>query len=231
MKARQNLSDFIVEEIKNKILKGEYKVGDKIPNEFEIAKEYNVSRFTVREAINKLCTAGIVKIERGRGTYVVKVNLYTFIEPFIPMLILDERELKEIYEARLAIERQTTNLAVSNANSEDILKLRSLIGDMELSINQNNTIKYNELDVEYHYAIAEASKNRILCEILKALQDLMKIAIDRVSIAPNATVKSLSRHKAIIECIEKKDHQRAVELMGTHITDSLDYLDKLSAKT
>ena len=228
MKARQNLSDFIVVELKNKILKGEYKVGDKIPNEFDIAEEYNVSRFTVREAINKLCTAGIVKIERGRGTYVIKVNLYSFIEPFMPMLILDERELKEIYEARFAIERQTIYLAVSNADSGDILKLRNIVSDMEACINQKAIIKYNELDVKYHYTIAEASKNRILCEILKALQDLMRIAIERVSIAPNANTKSLSRHKSIIECIEKKDHQTAVELMEVHIMDALDYLDKLS---
>jgi GntR family transcriptional repressor for pyruvate dehydrogenase complex len=227
MAGRQNLSDFVANELKNKIMFGEYKPGDQLPNEFDIAKEYDVSRFTIREAIKKISTTGIIKIERGRGTYVNKVSPSSFMKPLLPMLMLDENDLKEICVARLAIERETAYLCALNSNDDFINELNELVKGMEDCLVNKDFEKYTELDLQYHIKIAYASKNKILCEILIMLQDLLKVEMKKGSIAPNSNQKSIECHKQIIEEFKRKNQLEAAKLMEIHINNAIDYFDKL----
>jgi len=224
---RVSLSDEIAEDINSLILSGVYKPGDQIPNEFELAEKYNVGRFTVREAIKKLCTSGILKIERGRGTFVNKLNTVSFMKPLLPLLMLDDKDMVEICEARLAIERQTVALCAQRATKEDIENLYRIIKEMEESLKKKDYEEYNKIDLRFHLYIAKASYNNILFKILETIQDLLQAELTRTSVAPNANQNSIKRHKLIVQSIEARDEVSAATYMHEHIQDAIVYFRSL----
>jgi GntR family transcriptional regulator, transcriptional repressor for pyruvate dehydrogenase complex len=224
---RKNYCDEIVEDINSQVLSGVYKPGDQIPNEFGLAEKYNVSRFVIREAIKKLCTSGIIRVERGRGTFVNKMNSVSFMKPLLPLLILDNCEMVEICEARLAIEKQTVLLCSQKASDDDVDYLNSLLKKMEGCLVNNNFESYNNLDLEFHLFIAKTSGNRILFKMLETIQDLLKAELNRTSAAPNANENSITRHKLIVYAIKEKRGAEAVALMNDHIDDAIIYFKSL----
>ncbi|MCT1796865.1 FadR/GntR family transcriptional regulator [Helcococcus kunzii] len=94
---RTNLPDIIASEIKNRILNNVWEVGDKIPSENDLSKEFEVNRLTIRLAINKLNTLGLLETKTGEGTYVRKLNLYNYINQIIPFIV-SSNEINHILE-------------------------------------------------------------------------------------------------------------------------------------
>ena len=225
--SRKNFCDEIVEDLYSKILSGIYKPGDQIPNEFELAEKYNVSRFVIREAIKNLCTSGIIRVERGRGTFVNKLNSVSFMKPLLPLLMLDDREMVEICEARLAIEKQTVLLCAQKASEEDVENLYSLLKEMEECLGDNDFEGYNNLDFKFHLYIAKASGNRILYIMLETIQDLLIAELHRTSVAPNANKNSIARHRSIVDALKEKKGLDAMKLMNDHIEDAIVYFKSL----
>ena len=131
--ARQKLSERILEDLKKKILTGEYRTNQKLPTERELANYYDTSRIPVREALRQLADAGIVRTSAGSGT-VVKSSGSTLSDtsygtPFMENVTL----LKETIILRRLIESQAAREAAQNRSADDIKELQNALFD---SINQ-----------------------------------------------------------------------------------------------
>ena len=216
--SKQNLNDYVAEQIRNKILSHEYKPQSKLPNEFELANEYNVCRYTVREAIKKLIATGLVSVERGRGTFVNEIVPATYFMPVIDKLILVERDVKEIFDARLAIEQKTAELAAINASKEDLKKMFGLLSEIEHALKNDEIQRINDLDLELHKAIAAASKNQILDIVLTTLHELIRFTILKTHINKEKYEYSFQGHKKIVDAIKENDPNEAREQMIHHLT-------------
>ena len=103
MAYRKSLCDDAAEKIKNIILDGTYKQGDRLPNEYELAEICNVSRFTIREAMKEIAMLGLVEIEKGRGTFVSNQASSSLMQTLLPLIMFDKNSLAEIMEARIPI--------------------------------------------------------------------------------------------------------------------------------
>lgn len=231
MKVRSNLCDNIAEEMKKDIISGVIKPGEKIPGEFELAEKFEVSRFTVREAMKKLDSMGLITIKHGVGSFVNEITPGSYMKPLLPMLMMSDTDVERICEVRLPLEVQAISLCVERASEEDIHELEDLVALMEEALEKNQFERYNELDVQFHLSIAEASKNRIIYEILNTLQDLLQEQMKRVFNAPESKERSIRRHKQMVDAISNREEQLCRQIMTLHINDSIHYLlQRINAK-
>lgn len=224
MKTRQKMNEVVAEGIKEEIMKGNLKPGDRLPGEYELADRYGVSRFTVREAMKILNSLELIDIRHGVGMFVKQPTPEDYMKPMLSAMILTSNNLITICEARLPIEVQAIGLCSERREEADIRELEELCDEMQAELNRNELAEYNRLDLEFHLKIAKASKNAILYEILNMLQSFLRIQMDETVEAPNSKERSIERHRGMVAAIEQKNRQLAELLMSQHINDSIDYI-------
>jgi len=106
--------DYVVEQLKERIISGEYKSGDQLPPEAALCELFGVSRITVREALKKLNMMGLVEIKQGKGTFVKSADLGIYMKPLLQLVDFDEIDVETIYTAREYIEGSIAYLAARN---------------------------------------------------------------------------------------------------------------------
>lgn len=216
-KNMQTLNEYVAEQIRNKIISHEYSAGSKLPNEFELAEEYGVCRYTIREAIKKLAATGLIEVRRGKGTFVNEMIPSNYIQPMMDKLILEERDIREIFEVRIALESKSASLAARNAAKEEIRGMEDILACMEGALENNDIQQYNNLDFKFHSLVATAGKNRLLCEIENFLQDFIRYTIEESAINMEKHRRSLEGHYGILDAIREKNPEMAEKEMEMHL--------------
>ena len=160
------LASQVEDELMNYILKEPVEIGQKIPNEYELAERFGVGRSTIRETVKSLVSQGILEVRRGSGTYVVSTNKLED-DPLGFSQFSDKYELAlELVEVRLMIEPNVAALAAEHAAEEDKQQLKKLCDETEeLFVSGKN---HANKDMEFHTYIAKCSKNRVI-EILQPI--------------------------------------------------------------
>ena len=136
--AANNITDSVYRKILEQIIAGTYRPGDRIPTENELKEAFNVSRNTIRAALNRLNTLGILETRRGDGTYVCKPSMGMYINSFIPAMLINEDSFLEILEFRRAIEIAAARMAAAKADESDIKALQSYL---DISLNAGNNMQ------------------------------------------------------------------------------------------
>lgn len=189
-------------------------VGEKIPNEFELAEKFGVGRSTIREAVKGLVSQGMLEVRRGSGTYVI--SAYPAEEDPLGLGRYDDKYqlALELFDVRLMIEPEIAAYAAMNATEGDVAELHRLCNEVEeiYRSGENHVRK----DIELHTAIARCSKNRVV-EILVPLID------SAVHTFANVTHRELMEetihtHRAVVDAIERHDQVGARCAMVMHLT-------------
>lgn len=165
---RDSLAKQVSDELEAMIEKGEYSIGDRIPTEPDLMKIFNVSRNTIREAIQGLTFAGILETKQGNGTFVRSRNRFqaNMTHKYA------QASVKDIREARNCIEVTITRLAAIRYEDKDF----DLITEaFKKSQNQSpGTAEAAKADLEFHMAIAHACHNRILIDLYKSISSYLE---------------------------------------------------------
>lgn len=204
----------IEDELMNFILQEPVKIGEKIPNEFELAEKFGVGRSTIREAVKALVSKGVLEVRRGSGTYVVSTSTLEE-DPLGFSKFEDKYKLAlELFEVRLMLEPEIASLAAGNASEEEKEKLKELCDEVEeLYLSGKNHIRK---DVEFHTFIARCSKNRVV-------ETLIPVINTAVMTFANLTHRQLMQetietHRAITDAILVGDAVGAKCAMIMHLT-------------
>jgi GntR family transcriptional repressor for pyruvate dehydrogenase complex len=209
------VSDQVAEQLRRLINSGEYKPGDRIPAERELALRLGVGRPAVREALRELKAQGFLISGRGaQGTTVASLPAPTFATPLAPILGQGAERIIELMEVRSAVEIEAAGLAARRATLEDLHRLSILLtspGDM-LSPDE---------DVAFHAAIAEATHNplfqRVIQEPVGLLHDHMAAIFDVYYKEPGGAVALQRQHDAIRRAIRLGDEEKARLAMRHHL--------------
>lgn len=208
------LGEQIEDELMNYILQEPVEIGQKLPNEFELGKMFGVGRSTVREAVKSLVSKGILEVRRGSGTYVVSTSTAAD-DPLGLSKMQDKYQLAlELFEVRLMLEPEIASRAAEYAGEEEARRLKQLCDETELLyVNGKNHIPK---DIEFHTAIAECSKNRVV-------ETLIPIINTAVMTFANLTRRTLMQetiqtHRAIVNSIIDHDPVGARCAMIMHLT-------------
>jgi GntR family transcriptional regulator, transcriptional repressor for pyruvate dehydrogenase complex len=213
-------------QLQEAILAGTFKIGEKLPSEAELARSFGVSRTTVREALGTLATAGMIsKIPGAGGGSFVRVVDHESLglllgESIENTLKFGSINFEEINNVRRLLEIPSAGAAARNRSAKDIEVLRSSIDRQRNTTVENPQLA--ELDSEFHMAIAEASKNRVLASFVFALHNVIRHVL-YLNISAEEGKAAVQQHTAIAREIIEGDERGAAEAMQEH----LDYLDQL----
>jgi len=218
---RVNVSEQVFEQMKQQLIDQEWKSGERLPSEATLSDLFGVSRVTIRNALQKLVALGLIETRLGDGSYVRESSADSYMNSLIPMVYL-EHNLREIMEFRLVIETETTVLAAQRATKQDIKTLRKYIKQMENT--QDDYREYAKLDYEFHYAIAQISKNSLIIRtytiLMDALQNAMTDIVGRMS-----GEWGMVSHPKIVDAIEAGDTKKAHDYMRNHLLKNYEYID------
>ncbi|MCR5717052.1 MAG: FadR family transcriptional regulator [Lachnospiraceae bacterium] len=201
-------------------------VGEKIPNEFELAEKFGVGRSTIREAVKGLVSSGVLEVRRGSGTYVLNSHPVQD-DPLGLGHYSDKYQLAlELFEVRLMIEPEIAATAARNATPEEIVQLQRLCKEVE-TIYRSGRNHVNK-DIELHTMIARCSKNRVV-EVLVPLIDSAVHTFANVT-HRGLMEETIETHQAIVDAIEAHDQMGARCAMVMHLTYNRQMILRLLAE-
>jgi GntR family transcriptional repressor for pyruvate dehydrogenase complex len=221
--SQKRISDEVFGQMKEHIISGEWAPGTKIPGELELASLFKVSRVSVRDAIQRLVGMGILSIHRGEGTYVSEVLPKDYFNTLLPVLMINGASLPEMLEFRAIIEIESARLASLRADEHDIGRMADSIANMEKY--RGDDLKFAEEDLNFHIALAAATRNSVIVKVNAIIHDMLKIMMEKI-IGLTGYEGGLYYHRRILEAVRKRDAQAAGELMREHIEVTRDKISK-----
>lgn len=221
---RLSASDEVFRTLHGWIVEKDLKHGDKLPSQDELAKQFNVSRNTLREAINKLMVMGLVSTRQGVGTIVNVTSAVNYLSVLPDHLRMDETSVTDFLEARMSVELTTVKLAAIRAEDSDIERLEKIFTKQAEAI--RDVAEFGRLDAQFHLELARTSKNKVLVKILETLWELLNRFVGEVSQLPGSVEKAFGFHRKILDCIISHDPQQAEKEILNHLIDVIQTIKK-----
>jgi len=207
---KKSLAEEVAQQLQEQIQAGKYQVDHKLPIEPELTREFGVGRSSVREALRILENSGIVRVQHGVGTFVVSAT--AAIEPLAKRLLAATTE--DVQEVREILEVKIVEKAALNRTEEDLSTMRNFLDIRGEAANQDNFNEWLKADINFHTAVADASKNPVLAELYKTFteQQLTK-AIAQANSTPGALNRLTKLHEELLESIINKQPKLAREII------------------
>ena len=222
------LSDDAVEAIKNMILDGRLRPGDRLPVEKNLAATLGLSRGTLREAVRALTLIGVLDTRQGDGTYV------TSLEPHVLMASLSFAvDLHQgngallLLETRRVLESYATGQAATLLGSADLARLDELLTEADRLV-QDDPVDHDALlanDQEFHRTIVRATGNAVMASLIESLSgQTMRARLWRELTDEGAARRTVAEHRAIAEALVAGDPERARLRAAVHVAGVEDFV-------
>lgn len=224
--SKRMLPEQIAEQIIKMITEHQFKAGDRLPNEYEMAEQLSVGRGTIREAVKILVSRNILEIRRGCGTF-VSANPGIIEDPLGFAFVKDKKRLAlDLCEVRMIIEPEIAALAAERADREGIVELIRLAEEVEILCEKG--LRHMEKDIEFHEMIAKCSKNQIMPDIIPIIQSGIAVFIDVLE--PALTKETVRTHKKIVEAIQAHQPKKAKKAMIEHLANNQEKIERFIRK-
>jgi len=227
------ISERIVRQIKDTILSGSMKSGDRLPPERKLVEHFQASRISIREALKSLETSGLLAIKPGSGVFVAEVNSKPMSESLASILRIKKVSINELTEARMILEPNIAKLACDRVTPQDLQKLEENIAAALTIVKSKVSARVK--NIEFHSLLAESTRNSVLTLTVKTLLDvLQEMSSEIVDDSPqNVEIAShtVRHHKNILEALKEKDAEKVFTLMQKHIRKIQGSLKKVKSKT
>jgi len=199
--AKTNQTTIVYEMLKEKIEKGIYSPAESLP-EVELAKEYNVSRNTIKKALLMLESNAFVTIEQNKGA---KVRSYS------------RREVLDYLQLRVELEGFIVRLAVPCFTESDVAQMQEIFLQMGECRKANDLLGYSALNGEFHKIIYRTCPNKTATDLLIRLKAQMRKYNTKTILVPGRGDHSYAEHEAILNAIRAGDAAAAEACMRRHV--------------
>ena len=204
---RQTVTGSVAEELRRRIVSGEYAGGDQIRQE-AVAEELGVSRIPIREALLQLEAEGLVVIYTHKGAVVAS---------------LSAEDAVDLFEARLVLETLLLKKAVAAATPNDIAQIDASMDEYERAMrNGASPETLSRLNWAFHTALCEPARRprmiAILLSLYTATDRYLRLQIE----TPRAKAKALADHRALVDAVKTRRVSTAARLIKAHITGAYD---------
>lgn len=210
-----SVADAISQKIKSLILGGSLKPAEKLPSERSLAKEFSVSRMSLRQGVALLVDIGLLEVRKD-GTYVCDVISPSLVEPFVQLFSWYPKSLNDMLDLRLLLQKEAIKLAVERRSESDQEILSFFFEKMQDAFNQKKTPLIFESVKELHLAIVDCSYNLVLATVLRGIFSLL-----HSTLRDDINNEQLKKYQFIQECLYKSiilgDIQIAYDMLERHI--------------
>lgn len=222
---RLKLSEQVLGRLRDMIISGELKSGDKVPSERTLMERFGVGRPAVREALQSLHVQGLITITHGERSRVNELSAQMVLNQSddVARLLLQAApaNLEHLKQARRMFELGIVRAAASKAKPEDVARLRDLVEEQKNSLpDAGNTKPFIEADIRFHSAIAEILGNPVLTAASNAMLGwLREYHMSLLHWSGHESI-TLTEHQGIIDALAANDADAAVKAMELHLDRS-----------
>ncbi len=214
-KVYEEIADLILGDIKT----GNLKPGDRLPSISRMAEIHQVSSASIREALNSLRVMGVIEVKHGQGSFVnerIPLDLNHTFE------IITRKDIEDLLDLRKIIEVGCARAASEKSGKEQIDQMEYALEKMQTAV-ENNELG-EEADYEFHMAIAEATDNRMLVNLLEEVSETMLETMKetrRIWLyeGEKSIKKIYEEHKLIFEAVKNRDADAAATHMFNHLQE------------
>lgn len=206
--------------LKKAILNGQLETGTRLPSEAELARQFGVSRPTIREALSSLQSQGLVRRVPGAGggSFVQPVDHEALgevvRESMHNLLQLGSVSFDEVSMVRQFLEVPSAILAAKNRDESDLAELRKIVHEQRTRSVDDPLI--SDLDAQFHTAIARMSGNRVLASLVYALHRESE-PVHYLDLSPDVGRETVGQHQRILQAITMQDSEAAEEAITEHL--------------
>lgn len=213
----------------DEILEGRLKRGDQIESDRELAKELNVGRSAVREALKVLDVLGMIDIRLGQGTYITSRETNFFSVPLSWSLFLDGTQVKSILQVRGALELRAVQLAAQCEDKNKLDKLTDIYYRMQKTFQESKDTDNLQhalqetlnADIEFHTCIAECSGNPIILSMLTTIRNFLKRVSGTGMVDAEQLQAVVEEHQKLYGAIISGNVDAATQTMMKHLAASM----------
>ncbi len=215
MRARSSLVDDTAAELRQMILSGQWRPGEFLPPQRDLATRFGVGASTIREAVQTLIAVGLLQSHPGKGTWVREDSGIGLIHPEAVKARLGELNARSLAEARSVVEVALSEFAATRATEADLARIRAAMTAMRE--NTADMPAFIRADFEFHLAIAEAGHNELLAQFYHLTRTLFKeVSYELISL-PAVQEESIEIQAAVLKAIEAHDPRGARQAAETHM--------------
>ncbi|MEB3754208.1 transcriptional regulator LldR [Acinetobacter sp. MD2(2019)] len=219
------IADQVIQQLSKLIEQQDMQVGDRLPSERKLCEQLTVSRASLREALQKMNNMGILVSKVGNGTYLEKLpdhwSEQFIIQPISSLIHEDPLYRFDVQEARLVLEGGTAWYAAQRATEEDRAKIHFYYDQVLHFQSSGDADKASEADANFHLAIAEASHNSVLIQMMRSLFNLLQynVVLGRRKIYTDShKFEQLHlQHSQVMDAIDRQDPETARASVCSHI--------------
>jgi GntR family transcriptional regulator, transcriptional repressor for pyruvate dehydrogenase complex len=220
---QSRVSEKVGKQLKQSIILGYFKAGDKLPSERDLAEQFQVSRVAVHEALRSLEMAGFIVTRQGPmgGCYITDLTFESSVNAFQDLFIAEKISIEEVHQVRSVIESEIARLAALNVNAAYAERLRESVSTEDIPVESLSEDIARKMEV--HFILGEMCGNRFLEALERSLMGLIKIAVETMSREAGSGHDLLGlhprgMHQAIIEAVIAGDAEAAAEAAKIHAT-------------
>lgn len=214
-------SDKIIRQLKQLIVTGQLKPGDRLPAERVLAEKFGVGRSYVREAIMKLEIFGLLKTSPQSGTYVSGYNIKILDSLISEIINLNKDDFSALIEARYHLELNSVKMAAQRRTDADIAEMEAALIEHEKKVARG--LSAFEEDLVFHIKIASATKNSVFeSMMLIIIPDIIRTVTERNVCGDDRSQRAIKEHKVILETIIAGDPVNAEKAMIAHLSELME---------
>jgi GntR family transcriptional repressor for pyruvate dehydrogenase complex len=210
----EKISDRIIAQIRDIVLSGELKPGDRLGSEKELIAQFGVSKGTLREALRVLEAMGLVEIRKGLsgGVFIAEVDMSTTIHSIMNFLHFRAVSIKDITMLRYFLEPSIGEMIASTITDEDIQKLKAII-------EKGAGEPYSELSrgISFHRYLARFTHNPILILTMDFIDNLLTDIKSKLNLGAEFHERVKKSHRQILDCLIRRDGPAARRLIMADI--------------
>lgn len=207
---KSSVSQQVFDQLREQILSGGWKPGDKLPSENELAAQFGVSRVTVRNALQRLSGLGLLETRFGEGSFIRGPEAGAALNQLVPMLYLGQETLRDILTFRRIVEGPICEIACRRATDREIAGLRQLLDQMEQA--EGDLSAFARLDSAFHAMVAQLTRSSMMQQIYQIIDDAMQSAY-RQNVRRQSVQVAVRWYKEMLAAFEARDSARARRAM------------------
>jgi DNA-binding FadR family transcriptional regulator len=223
---RQTITKQVIDHLLGLIRNGQVKPGQQLPTEKQLTETLSVSRTCVREAIKSLEYLQLIKVRPRIGAVVLAPSSTALINAEHMTASAFQERVDDLIEFRRLLELGLAALAAEKSTPEDWAKLEEILADHERAVKLDRSTpegksrfytELGEVNIRFHKAVAEATKNPIAVLVLQAIAEPLMKRSRQTNIMPGVAEAGLREHKKIYRAIQGREPEKARTAMRLHI--------------
>jgi GntR family transcriptional repressor for pyruvate dehydrogenase complex len=213
------LKERVIQQLTRLIEEGVLQPGDQLPSERELSEELQVSRGTVREAVQFLGALGLVEVRHGSGTFVrLGTDPSKLRDEWRDWTIRHAERIHDLLELRKGLEPFAAELAAQRAGEEEVAAMEHALEQMQPAVDSPDVTGLIQADLAFHHALCAAAGNAALSEFADALGEQLVRERGVIWNLPGRPARSLVEHRAIYDAVCAGNPTQARQAAFEHLT-------------